>query len=286
MPGIALAQRCACIQVISYFGLPYFSKSQKRMKIFATSFLFLIIASFVPDASAFGPTGHKIVVNIAMQYLSPAAKKNVLRILGNIKPDSAATWMDNMREYGSYDYMKPWHFINIDSGKAYKPGINNIIWELERVYAQLQHPEMLKTKARKEALMILFHLMGDLHQPLHVGYGSDRGGNETQIQHKGFKTDLHHIWDSDIIWNQHITTEACLKLSKTTAKEIADKQFAATQFVAYMKESRALLPKVYAFTGGNIDNEYMISNKQVVMLQLLRAGQRLAGVLQQLFGTA
>ena len=256
------------------------------MKTRATLLLFLMVFGLVPKTLAFGKEGHRIVVRIAMQYLSPTAKKAVLRILGATTPDSAAVWMDDVRDDPAYKYMKPWHFINIDKGKTYQPGTNNIIWELEKVYAELQHPEKLSKKARQQDLMILLHLMGDLHQPLHVGYGSDRGGNEAAIEYRGFRTDLHRFWDSDIIWNQHITADACLKLSSTPAKAITIARFSPAQFVEYMNESRALLSKVYAFTGGKVDQAYMIKNKQVVMLQLLRAGQRLGVILQQLFGAA
>lgn len=254
------------------------------MKTLTTSLLVLTMFVCAPRANAFGSQGHKIVIDIAMQYLNPAAKKKVLQILGSTSTRSAANWMDSMRDDPAYKFMKPWHFINIEKGKTYQPGTNNIIWELERVYADLQHPEKLSNKARKEELMILIHLMGDLHQPLHVGYRSDRGGNDVPVEYKGFKTDLHHFWDSDIIWNQHVTTESCLKLSTTSSKTIAKTKFKPSQFVTYMNESRALLPNLYAFSGGKIDQNYVTKNKQVIMLQLLRAGQRLAIVLNQLYG--
>jgi hypothetical protein len=255
------------------------------MKTLKPLLLILLIFNCAPKASAFGPAGHKIVVDIAMQYLSPNAKAKVLQILGNVPPDSAAVWMDAMRSDSSYTYMKPWHFINIDKGKAYDPSsTNNIIWELNRVYAELQHPEKLSPAVRKQDVMILIHLMGDLHQPLHVGYGSDRGGNEVKVDFKGFHTDLHSFWDSELIWNQHVTVDACMKLSKTSAQALAKTKFTTDQFVAYMKESRSLLPKVYAFSGGVLDQTYATNNKPVVELQLLRGGQRLAIVLNQLFG--
>lgn len=253
----------------------------------ATFFLLCtLLLATPPKARAFGPEGHRIVVNIAMQYLSPEAKKRVLQILGATTPEDAAVWMDEMRDDTAYKFMKSWHFINIEKGKSYQPGKNNIVWALEKVYGELQRPEILSKKARKEDLMILIHLMGDLHQPLHVGYASDRGGNEKKIDYKGYKTDLHRFWDSNIIWNTHITADACMKLSKVTSKNIMKVTFAPNQFLAYMNESRSLLPKVYAFDGETIDQNYVMQNKQVIMLQLLRAGQRLGIVLQQLFGVA
>ena len=69
--------------------------------------------------------------------------------------------------------------------------------------------------------MIIFHLIGDMHQPLHTGYPEDKGGNTIQLTFKGGGTNLHHLWDSDLIEAEDITTEKCLELGKTlTADEI------------------------------------------------------------------
>ncbi len=46
------------------------------------------------------------------------------------------------------------------------------------------------------ALKILTHLLGDLHQPLHLGHASDRGGNEVKIKFFDNETKLHSAWDS------------------------------------------------------------------------------------------
>jgi hypothetical protein len=55
---------------------------------------------------------------------------------------------------------------------------------------------------RRFALRFLVHLVGDLHQPLHVGDNSDRGGNDTQIRFFDRGSNMHRLWDSDLIeWN-------------------------------------------------------------------------------------
>ena len=46
----------------------------------------------------------------------------------------------------------------------------------------------LSPDQQKKNLFILFHLVGDIHQPLHVGYSSDKGGNEVQVQFNGHST--------------------------------------------------------------------------------------------------
>lgn len=47
--------------------------------------------------------------------------------------------------------------------------------------------------------MFLVHFVGDVHQPLHVGLEADEGGNTIIIHWYRRKTNLHHVWDSNII---------------------------------------------------------------------------------------
>ncbi len=53
--------------------------------------------------------------------------------------------------------------------------------------------------ARREALMFIMHLIGDLHQPLHVE-DAYRGGNEIPVcfAKKCANNNLHAVWDKDI----------------------------------------------------------------------------------------
>ncbi|KAI4972399.1 hypothetical protein ZWY2020_003324 [Hordeum vulgare] len=41
--------------------------------------------------------------------------------------------------------------------------------------------------------------MGDIHQPLQVGFASDKGGNTMDVHWYKRKTELHHVWDVNII---------------------------------------------------------------------------------------
>jgi hypothetical protein len=57
------------------------------------------------------------------------------------------------------------------------------------------------------ALRFLVHLIQDLHQPLHVGDTGSRGGNLIQVRFFNVGSNLHRVWDSQIIeW--HSTDEA------------------------------------------------------------------------------
>ena len=49
------------------------------------------------------------------------------------------------------------------------------------------------------------HIVGDLHQPLHVGNGKDRGGNDVKLDFFWESSNLHRIWDSGIIDQQKLS---------------------------------------------------------------------------------
>lgn len=47
--------------------------------------------------------------------------------------------------------------------------------------------------------MFITHFVGDLHQPLHTGLYSDRGGNDVVVQFFGEETNLHALWDIHLV---------------------------------------------------------------------------------------
>lgn len=246
-------------------------------------FLFCCLLACPLLSLAWGKTGHEIVAEIAMSTLNDNVRQQVIQCLGPVSPASAAVWMDEQRSDPAYDFMKPWHYINIPEGQPYKPGNEeNIINSITIAYRELQHRSTLCEDQARKDLMILFHLVGDLHQPLHTGYASDRGGNDIKLTFDGAPVNLHWIWDDLIIQKQHITLEQCLELKRSLGEREL-KAITATDAVQWMEESRALLPEVYRFTGNDIGGAYAATQEARVRKQLLYAGLRLGALLQVLF---
>jgi S1/P1 Nuclease len=240
------------------------------------------LSLFITPSFAWGRTGHHIIAEIARSIMSEGTKANVLIYLDNTTFEEASVWMDEMRSEGKYDYMKPWHYINIEKGDAYVPGNgDNIVDRLNITYSELQNKQKLSTETIRTDLLLLFHLVGDLFQPLHVGYGFDRGGNTYQVNLNGKGTNLHAVWDNDIIEDENITLDDCMMLYKSlsTAQKASIRN---TDFVGWMNENRKLLDDIYP-ANHKIDNGYLEKNKSVVEKQLLYAGIKLAGVLETFF---
>ncbi|MDP2387274.1 MAG: S1/P1 nuclease [Bacteroidota bacterium] len=247
-------------------------------------FIALLLAFVSPKHSlAWGKTGHQIVAQIAKENLEPGVLDSVQKYLGAMSFEDAATWMDDVRKDTSLSYMKPWHYVNVEKDKTYVKNNNpNIINELEIVIAALNNRKGTKKEEINFTLKQLFHLVGDLHQPLHVGYGVDKGGNEIKVKHEGKDKNLHWAWDSEIIKSANITHETISKKDRKLSKG-KKKKIMQIDVLKWMDESRSYLPQVYKFKNGELDAKYVKKNVKIIEKQLLYGGLRLAAVLNAAF---
>lgn len=256
--------------------------------IYTAKYIFLSIAFVLlmlsPQKSkAWGPDGHTIVVRLAMQFAKPEVKQNILNLLDTMSLNTAANWMDIMRSNSDYDYMKPWHYIDFPADKEYAPSLDeNIVNRLVLTFNELRHKRTLPKEQVKTDLLILFHLMGDLHQPLHTGYDDDLGGNKVALQYDTLKTNLHHFWDEDIIRYRKISFDDCMALYNSYAGKKID-SIDGVHPGKWMKETRSFLGKVYPKQGFMVDDKYLDESKIIIQRQLLIAGLRLADMLNKLF---
>jgi hypothetical protein len=138
---------------------------------------------------------------------------------------------------------------------------------------------------REEALRWVVHLVGDLHQPLHV-VGEDRGGNDVLVRFNGRQTNLHRLWDGDLIDHVYQNATALHKpvhavLQAGTWQAWAD----GTPSDWAMETHRVAHETVYLFHASReIDDRYVEKALPVIHEQLAKAAVRLAGVLNRALG--
>lgn len=243
-------------------------------------FILLVFCSL--KANAWSSKGHAMVAQVAFTYLDAATQKNVMSYLDGMTIEEAANWMDNIKDDRSYDYMKPWHYANFAEGKAVEifEGAN-IMYQLDQTLKALKDKDKLSKAEIKLKILYLFHLIGDLHQPLHVGYGRDKGGNTVQLNYKEKGTNLHSFWDSGIIYYQNITLTDCLKAQTYSAAEVTNLQ--KMDVVAWGNDSRNLLVAVYDYKQAKVSDDYVKQSGALIEKQIHKAGIRLAGVLETFF---
>lgn len=178
------------------------------------------VAALVPSpALAWGKTGHRVVAAIAQTQLSGLARAHILQILdAGESLDEAANWPDEMRAAPGEFWQRrasPWHYVTL-SGTVYghAPPEGDALEALDRFSKMLRDPNA--SHADKQlALRFVIHLVGDLHQPLHVGKCCDRGGNDVKVTWFGKPTNLHSVWDSQLIDDEQLSfTELAAKLER------------------------------------------------------------------------
>ena len=150
---------------------------------------------------------------------------------------------------------------------------------------ELHHLDSMKEKNIKTDVLILFHLIGDIHQPLHTGYPGDKGGNSINVSFLtgGNSTNLHRVWDDEIIQAKNISLEDCLgQYANYTPEQI--KEIQKIKVMQWMNQSRSYLDGVYNFKDDFIDQSYVDSSAIIIQKQILIAGLRLASVLKECFG--
>lgn len=252
-------------------------------KTFIFFMLFLLAAR---PTYSWGPTGHRAVGKVAEQHLNKKAQKELQRVLGQESLAMASTWMDEVRSDSTYDYMVDWHWVTIPDGQTYDQSLKNphgdVIQTLERVIKELKS-HALNKQDELQRVKLLIHLVGDLHQPMHVGGKDDRGGNDVKVS--WFKTDsnLHRVWDSDMIDDTRLSyTEFAESLYHPNETEIATLQKASIRDMA--TESMAYRPQVYDIGNGKLGYGYSYKNFHIVRQRVMQAGIRLAGILNEIYG--
>ncbi|NUT01627.1 MAG: S1/P1 nuclease, partial [Sphingomonas sp.] len=146
----------------------------------------VVTAALIPSpAYAWGKTGHRVVAALADAQLSGLTRAHVKELLGVESLDEAATWPDEMRSAPGQFWQKtstPWHYVTLN-GVVYDhaPSEGDALEALNKFSATLRDPNA--TLGDKQlALRFVVHLVGDLHQPLHVGKCCDKGGNDVKVK--------------------------------------------------------------------------------------------------------
>lgn len=257
----------------------------KKCFRFASVIIFIF---FSLNAFGWGQKGHDVTAYIAEQHLTPAAKQAVDNIFDGYSLVYWANWLDNASHTAPYAYTKTWHYKNIDDGERYEEAKANPGGDaVTAIKAMSEKLADNQTSAADKALAlkILVHVMGDLHQPMHMGHATDLGGNRVKVKFFGRETNLHSIWDGSLLESAHKWgyTEWQQQIDRLTPGE--QEAFIAGNVDDWAKETLAQAMLVYRNTpaGANVSYNEIAAAAPVIELQLLRGGLRLAHVLNSIF---
>ncbi len=255
-------------------------------------FLLLVtLLGFGPTPLRWGPDGHRIVADIALQRLSPAAADETRRLLGGQNINEVASWADDVRR--ALPATAPWHYIDIEiSDTSYVPSRDCkenacVIWAVESrmaILADKTQPD----SARASALKFVIHFVGDLHQPLHAGERADKGGNDVKLTFQGKLSNLHSVWDSGILLSfGQSDAEIVHQLDDEMAHRSDLAATAGGSVTQWVMQSHDLARDVVYRNLPNsleISPQYIAAARPVIYEQLLRGGVRLGALLEHALG--
>ncbi|QHL86383.1 S1/P1 Nuclease [Nibribacter ruber] len=249
--------------------------------------LAFVLPLLVGQAFAWGQTGHRVVGQVAEQHLKKKVRKKVMQILQDNSLAEVSTWMDDIKSDSAYNHTHDWHWVTIPDNTTYEQTTKNpkgdLVMKLEDVIAALKAKNLTKEK-EQEYLKYLVHLVGDLHQPMHVGGKDDNGGNSVRLQWFGQNSNLHRVWDSDMIDNKDLSfTELAYFVGEPTQQEMTSWQAGTIKDWAY--GMMVYRPQVYNLPPDlKLSYKYSYQNFKTIEKCLLQAGIRLAGVLNEIYG--
>jgi len=207
-------------------------------------------------AMAWGPIGHRVSAEIAGRNIDGRTRAEIELILGRSTMTEASTLPDEERSNPDPFWQReagPYHYVTLPEGmdaeQLAHPPEGDAVTALDRFSAVLRDPDADR-EARARALWFVIHIVADLHQPLHAGNGSDRGGNDFKVLWYDEPTNLHWVWDEGMILQQQLSfSEYAERLNRRTTPE----QVAAwwdPEPAQWIAESAALRDEIYPATGG------------------------------------
>jgi hypothetical protein len=230
---------------------------------------------------------------------------------------SISDWADIIRSEERWNCASPFHYATIPPGTRYLdegvPPEGDVVGAIV-YYEELLSDRNATPEQRAVALKFLVHFVADVHQPLHVGLGCDRGGNDVQVEWFGEIANLHSVWDGKIYDSWRLSyTEFADFIDNVDEVEI--KSIQHTTIVDWLVESQKHHVDVYrcstnrdrcpclcgdcaesysAFGGCTsrpcvlslsgpirLAWEYRYRARPIVERQLLKAGLRLAAILNR-----
>ncbi|WP_168427350.1 S1/P1 nuclease [Candidatus Colwellia aromaticivorans] len=188
-------------------------------------FFILIFFTFSNPSFALGKLGHQIVCQLAFEHLSLTKQTQISALLNAIptkhqhlinnfnykKKNSpitfanACTWADAIKRLEEFKSYNPWHYmnvprdhINIRANDCSKNCLPQAILKHQQTLAQTKNDAKWQ---QVQALLFLGHWLGDIHQPLHISFADDLGGNRVEFSHLATKCkNLHWYWDECILY--------------------------------------------------------------------------------------
>jgi hypothetical protein len=282
---------------------PYFPRPRALRAALAAGALLALGLAPAQPAGAWAAEGHRIIGLVAERLLDARARAALRAVVGEETLADVGLWMDRERDRlrAERPGSERWHY---DNRPVCEPAVplaqycadgNCAARALDRALARLADHAAPRA-ARLEALRIVVHVLGDLHQPLHAADNGDRGGNavEVRVGRRSRPKPLHAAWDGDFVKRAVRGESEAAFAERLLAEHRATRsQIEAGSVTSWEQESYALA-RSYAYgrlpgfacgrvPPGVVDlpPAYSDGAAEIAAERLVRAGIRLAAVLRK-----
>lgn len=242
----------------------------------------------VGNTNFWSKTGHRVIGEVAQGHLNRKTKRAVSKLLKGQSLASVSNYADFIKSDMAFRDFTARHYVNIPAGKLYidvEPSPNgDLVTAIQKCISILKNDNSTETD-KAFYLKMLIHFIGDLHQPLHVGRAEDKGGNDIQVQWFNKGSNLHRVWDSEMINDYGMSyTELSKKLLLLNKKQVSEIEKGTV--LEWVRESQELVNEIYASVekGEKLGYYYNYKYWDTVEEQLQKGGFRLARILNDIFG--
>ena len=268
-------------------------KSMKR----SISILLVAVMAAVYAVPAFGwgQEGHRVIAKIAYDNLTPRAKKQMNKFMGDRGMIYLANWPDEIKSDNIYpqSIKDGWHFQDFPSGMSdslvadalthYPAEGGNLFRVLDSLEIEMAG-EKVEGINTNHILRFLVHLNGDRYCPMHMAHMDDKGGNKVKMKWFGKETNLHTVWDTKLIESQGYSYTEYAQMIEDTYKDLKPGIEKATD-EELLIESYHMTEAIYKYQerwDGNTYH-YIYTWREAMERQLYIAGIRLAKLLNSIF---
>jgi hypothetical protein len=228
-----------------------------------------------------------------------------------------ARWADDIRTRDKAESRLPWHYVDFPFKPEGEPASIQVVEPPQEniLTAIAENTRILRTgndpTRRGVALAWLFHLIGDIHQPLHAIQlfsreypKGDRGGGDfcVRVAQDHAALSLHRQWDGLITSSNNIgrlrnlatelqsrfTRSDLSELSVTAAEAWAKESFEIATKIAYQNGALRGTPKGQRKDCREVTDAAVLPNgyaniaRKIADRRMMLAGYRLADQLQQI----
>jgi hypothetical protein len=261
-------------------------KGSPRLFVPTIACLCLLLLASAPCV-AWGPEGHRVIGLLALNQASPDALSTLRKLSKNSEPDvlaEACNWPDRYRATKEGAWSTPQHYLNVPrAAGGYLPerdcaGERCVAGAIRQYVEELGTPE-LDDRQRWEAWARVCHFIGDVHQPLHAGFGEDRGGNDTLVVFNGETTNLHRFWDRSLINFNYPEWSLLAQDLEVRLRPLPPRTWVPSDVDAWVLESHRLVRTLVYPQQEIISPEFAASSWLLALDQISKAARRLAWVI-------